>query len=40
MRLVLLGALEPAVADEAIKKNTAKSKVVQVPKITGKEVVR
>jgi len=37
--LVLLGVLELAVADEAIKKNPAKSKVVQVPKSTGKEVV-
>lgn len=35
---VLQGVMELAVADESIKKNPTKSRVVQVPKSTGKEV--
>jgi integrase len=35
---VLQGVVELAVADESIKKNPTKSRVVQVPKSTGKEV--
>ncbi|WP_055478094.1 tyrosine-type recombinase/integrase [Sphaerimonospora mesophila] len=37
--LVLQGVLELAVADEAIKKNPARSPIVQVPKRSGEELI-
>jgi integrase len=37
--LIIQGVLDLAVADEAIKKNPAKSPVVQVPKWTGQKIV-
>ncbi|MER5619944.1 site-specific integrase [Streptosporangium sp. NPDC002544] len=37
--LVLQGVLELAIADEAIKKNPARSPVVQVPKHSGEELI-